>query len=89
MFPVDDEYKYVDTLAVTPRWHGHLTLHVTCPPRPQAHVAEDAPLGTAVLTVRAVDDDLGVNGQITYSLNNETQWRFRIDNDSGKITTAG
>ena len=42
-----------------------------------------------MLTVRAIDDDLGVNGQITYSLNNETQWRFRIDNDSGKITTAG
>ena len=56
---------------------------------PQAHVAENAPLGTAVLTVRAIDDDLGVNGQITYSLNNETQWRFRIDNDSGRITTAG
>ncbi|XP_043223379.1 protein dachsous-like [Amphibalanus amphitrite] len=55
----------------------------------EAHVAEDAPLGTAVLTVRAIDDDLGVNGHITYSLNNETQWRFRIDNDSGKITTAG
>ena len=42
-----------------------------------------------MLTVRAIDDDLGVNGQITYSLSNETQWRFRIDNDSGKITTAG
>ncbi|XP_037070379.1 protein dachsous-like [Pollicipes pollicipes] len=55
----------------------------------EAHVAEDAPLGTDVLTVRAVDDDHGVNGRITYSLNNETQWRFRIDNDSGKITTAG
>ncbi|XP_037090674.1 protein dachsous-like, partial [Pollicipes pollicipes] len=55
----------------------------------QAQVAEDAALGTDVITVKATDDDSGPNGRITYSINNETQWRFRIDNDSGKITTAG
>ncbi|KAF0309990.1 Protein dachsous [Amphibalanus amphitrite] len=57
--------------------------------RYQVRIPEDAPLGTDVVTVTATDDDAGDNGRVTYSLSNETQWRFRIDNLSGRITTAG
>ncbi|XP_055711473.1 protein dachsous [Phlebotomus papatasi] len=54
-----------------------------------ATIAEDVPIGTSVLTVRATDADLGINSRIVYSLANETQWLFSIDNRSGLITTAG
>ena len=52
-------------------------------------MAEDAPPGTSVVHVQATDPDLGVNSRITYSLGNESQWLFRIDNMTGLITTAG
>lgn len=52
-------------------------------------IPEDVPVGTSVLTVKAVDADKGVNGRITYSFANETEWLFNIDNRSGLITTAG
>lgn len=58
-------------------------------PRYEAKVAEDAPIGAAVLTVKATDADLGINARIVYSLSNETEWLFSIDNRSGLITTAG
>lgn len=54
-----------------------------------ATIAEDEPIGTSVLTVKATDADLGINARIIYSLSNETQWLFNIDNRSGLITTAG
>lgn len=54
-----------------------------------ATIAEDEPIGTSVLTVRATDADVGKNARINYSLSNETQWLFNIDNRSGLITTAG
>ncbi|XP_047493063.1 protein dachsous-like [Penaeus chinensis] len=54
-----------------------------------ASLPEDAPPGTTVLTVRATDEDHGENARITYSLSNETQWLFKIDNETGVITTAG
>lgn len=54
-----------------------------------ATVAEDVPVGTSVLTVRATDADQGVNARLVYSLSNETHWLFSIDNRSGVITTAG
>lgn len=54
-----------------------------------ATVAEDVAVGTSVLTVRATDADLGINARIVYSLANETQWLFSIDNRSGLITTVG
>lgn len=54
-----------------------------------ATIAEDAPSGTSVMTVKATDADLGVNARIVYSLSNETQWLFQIDNRTGVINTAG
>lgn len=54
-----------------------------------ATIAEDEPIGTSVLTVKATDADLSINARIIYSLSNETQWLFNIDNRSGVISTAG
>lgn len=52
-------------------------------------IPEDAAIGTSVLSVIAVDADLGINSRIVYSLANETEWLFSIDNRSGLITTSG
>jgi protocadherin-16/23 len=52
-------------------------------------IPEDTPIGTSVLTVKAIDADLGINARITYSLANETEWLFHINNRSGLITTVG
>ncbi|XP_073827275.1 dachsous cadherin-related 1 [Musca autumnalis] len=52
-------------------------------------VAEDVAVGTSVLRIKASDDDLGVNARLLYTLANETQWQFAIDNKSGVITTVG
>ena len=49
-------------------------------------IAEDAPIGTTVLVVEAIDDDVGENARITYSLNEVPE--FRIDPNSGAITTV-
>ncbi|KAK7075982.1 calcium ion binding [Halocaridina rubra] len=57
--------------------------------RYSATIAENVPPDTSVLTVRASDEDHGENARITYSLSNETQWLFKIDNETGVITTAG
>jgi protocadherin-16/23 len=54
-----------------------------------ASIPEDIPIGTSVLIVKAIDADQGINARITYSLANETEWLFNIDNRSGLITTAG
>lgn len=50
---------------------------------------EDAPIGTTVLTTKAHDADMGVNAKITYSLSNQTENVFQIDNKTGVITTVG
>lgn len=52
-------------------------------------ILEDVPVDTSVLKVHASDEDIGVNARIIYSLANESQWLFRIDNKTGVITTAG
>uniref|UniRef100_A0A1I8NDN4 Cadherin domain-containing protein n=1 Tax=Musca domestica TaxID=7370 RepID=A0A1I8NDN4_MUSDO len=52
-------------------------------------VAEDVSVGTSVLRIKASDDDLGINARLLYTLANETQWQFAIDNKSGVITTVG
>lgn len=54
-----------------------------------ASVAEDTPIGTSVLQVKAVDDDLGPNARLLYTLANETHWLFAINNKSGIISTVG
>ncbi|CAB3367491.1 Hypothetical predicted protein [Cloeon dipterum] len=58
-------------------------------PRYAASLPENAPLDSTVLTVQATDADIGTNARITYSLTNESQWLFKIDNATGVITTAG
>lgn len=55
----------------------------------ETEINEDIPVDTSLLKVYASDQDVGVNGKIIYSLSNETQWLFRIDNKTGIITTAG
>lgn len=52
-------------------------------------VAEDVAIGTPILTVKATDADIGKNAHIVYSLANETDWLFSVDNRSGVITTTG
>lgn len=54
-----------------------------------ALVPEDIAVDTSVLRVHASDADVGVNSRLIYSLANESQWSFRIDNKTGVITTAG
>jgi len=54
-----------------------------------ASLAEDVLPDTVVLTVQATDLDRGSNAKITYSLSNETQWLFKIDNETGVLTTTG
>lgn len=54
-----------------------------------ATLPEDVLPDTVVLTVQATDADRGSNAKITYSLSNETQWLFKIDNETGVITTTG
>lgn len=57
--------------------------------RYSATIPENVDVGSAVLTVKASDADLGINAKLVYSLANESQWQFHIDNRTGVITTAG
>ncbi|XP_055850573.1 protocadherin-like wing polarity protein stan isoform X3 [Episyrphus balteatus] len=58
-----------------------------------ASVFEDAPIGTTVLVVSATDSDVGINAQITYSLNDESingmgaHDPFSINPQTGAIVT--
>ncbi|KAL3266869.1 hypothetical protein HHI36_011021 [Cryptolaemus montrouzieri] len=52
-------------------------------------IKEDIAPDTSILRVHASDFDVGVNSRIIYSLANESQWLFRIDNKTGDIFTAG
>ena len=57
--------------------------------RYHASIPEDVPIGTTVLQVEAEDLDYAHNARLTFSLSNETQWLFKINNKTGVITTAG
>lgn len=58
-----------------------------------ASVFEDAPVGTTVLLVSATDSDVGINAQITYSLNDESvnglgaHEPFSVNPQTGAIVT--
>ncbi|XP_076467657.1 protocadherin Fat 1-like [Babylonia areolata] len=56
----------------------------------QASVFFNASIGTAVLQVKAVDEDLGTNGHVQYLLHpgedNEVGQLFALDEDTGHIT---
>lgn len=51
-------------------------------------IPEDVPIGTVVQMVSATDADLGVNSKLVFSLSNETDAAFHIDNTTGAITTT-
>ncbi|XP_026678377.1 protein dachsous [Diaphorina citri] len=51
-------------------------------------IPEDVPVGTVVQVVSASDADLGVNSKLVFSLSNETDASFHIDNTTGAITTT-
>lgn len=59
-----------------------------------ASVFEDDPIGTTVLVVSAIDADVGINAQITYSLNEESvngiasNDPFAINPQTGAIVTT-
>lgn len=55
----------------------------------EAALSEDVPPGTKVLIAKAHDADVGLNAKITYSLSNQTENLFQIDNKTGVITTVG
>lgn len=52
-------------------------------------ISENVAIGTTVLIVKATDLDLDLNSAIIYSLKNETDWIFRINNQTGAIVTNG
>ncbi|XP_061626492.1 protocadherin Fat 1a isoform X2 [Phyllopteryx taeniolatus] len=54
----------------------------------RASVDENAPVGTSVVTVKAVDLDRGENGYVTYSITNINPQPFVIDYFSGVISTS-
>lgn len=51
-----------------------------------AVLAEDAAIGTPVITVQAIDRDSGLNGEVRYSVS--TSNTFSINDRTGEITTA-
>lgn len=59
-----------------------------------AMVFEDSPIGTTVLVVSAIDNDVGVNAQITYLMNEDTvnglahNEPFVVNPQTGAITTT-
>ncbi|XP_046672662.1 cadherin-23 isoform X2 [Homalodisca vitripennis] len=55
---------------------------------PVTRVSEDAPVGTSVLQVRAVDGDRGVNNRILYSVTKGGEGVFDIDAHSGFLYTT-
>lgn len=51
-----------------------------------ARIPEDAPVGTRVLRVKAIDGDRGINNPIKYSV--EANEQFGIDSSTGYVYTA-
>ncbi|NXY56150.1 PCD23 protein, partial [Callaeas wilsoni] len=54
----------------------------------QISVTEDVEEGSAVLDLSASDEDDGLNGEVTYSLIDDTYGAFAIDSVTGSIVTA-
>lgn len=51
-------------------------------------ISENVPVGSFVTSVRAIDGDRGVNNKIKYSIVKGNNNMFKIDEDSGIITTT-
>lgn len=54
----------------------------------RATVTENSPVGTWILNAVATDKDVGLNAKIKYSLLGDKVERFKIDDETGVITTA-
>ncbi|NWW70126.1 PCD23 protein, partial [Climacteris rufus] len=54
----------------------------------QISVTEDLEEGSAILDLSASDEDDGLNGEVTYSLLDDTYGAFAIDSVTGSILTA-
>ncbi|XP_058048914.1 protocadherin Fat 4 isoform X2 [Ahaetulla prasina] len=52
-----------------------------------AHIQENEPAGSYVVTVSASDPDLGLNGRVRYSISAGDISRFQIHSQTGVITT--
>ncbi|KAJ8721348.1 hypothetical protein PYW07_002123 [Mythimna separata] len=55
---------------------------------PVTRISEDAPIGTSVLQVRAIDGDRGINNRISYSIIAGGEEHFDIDSSSGIVYTV-
>ncbi|RMB96917.1 hypothetical protein DUI87_26988 [Hirundo rustica rustica] len=58
----------------------------------EARVAENLPVGSLVLKVRATDADAGTNGRVSYSLGNvpdSISALFAVERESGEVRTVG
>ncbi|KAM3963622.1 cadherin-23 [Aphomia sociella] len=55
---------------------------------PVTRISEDAPIGTSVLQVRAIDGDRGINNRISYSIISGGEEHFDIDSSSGVVYTV-
>lgn len=53
----------------------------------EVSIPELTPVNSAIINVTATDSDLGLNGQVVYSLSNKTFGIFRIDSKTGVIYT--
>lgn len=58
---------------------------VFIPPSYSVKVLEDLPIGTVIAWLETQDSDLGLGGQVRYSLVNDYNGRFEIDKASGAI----
>ena len=54
---------------------------------PVTRISESVPKGSVVTTVRAIDGDRGVNNKIKYSVVKGSNNMFKIDEDTGVVTT--
>ncbi|XP_022254266.1 cadherin-23-like [Limulus polyphemus] len=52
---------------------------------PITRIPEDLPLGSSVLTVKAVDGDRGINNDVKYRINKGGNGLFLMDRDSGVV----
>uniref|UniRef100_A0A670YLY7 FAT atypical cadherin 4 n=1 Tax=Pseudonaja textilis TaxID=8673 RepID=A0A670YLY7_PSETE len=52
-----------------------------------AHIQENEPAGSYIVTVSASDPDLGLNGRVRYSISAGDTSRFQIHSQTGVITT--
>ncbi|XP_035391414.1 protocadherin beta-16-like isoform X45 [Electrophorus electricus] len=58
----------------------------------KADVKENSPAGTIIITVNAVDEDKGANGEVTYSIahvSKELARLFEINSETGEIRLLG